>query len=99
MPIASLTPGILYHQLVISAEQEHAEVPIKVPKDVEEEYDPMEYPHWTVFQNIHLGQAFDHASLYCNAKIIAEIPEDEICLVTPRQLENKGVVLLGGRWD
>lgn len=98
MSIASLDPGMLYHQLVIGAKEAQEEIPIKVPEDMEN-FKEEEYPHWVVFAGIHLGQAFDQVAIFENAKIIAKIPDDQIMNVTPKDLMDMGAVLVGGRWD
>ena len=64
---------------------------IKVPPDVEN-YDKAAYPHWDVYTYVQLGRPMpEPASHWHNSRVIASIPDDEICLVTMEDLLKEGV--------
>ena len=63
---------------------------LKQPSDFEN-YDPNEYPHFHVFQTLHLGCPIDISSLEENANVVADIPEDTIRQITLEQLVEKGL--------
>lgn len=64
---------------------------MKVPKDPEN-FDANQYPHFYVYRVLQIGRPIirnvSHAE---NARIIAEIPEDQIRLVTFPELIMMGV--------
>ena len=63
---------------------------IKVPQDLEN-YDPQEFPHWTVFCNAQLGTPQPYPGVHWdNAHVIAQIPDSEILKVTLKDLEKRG---------
>jgi len=64
---------------------------MKFPDDPEN-YDPNEYPHFHVFSIVQLGSPMPSpTSHWTNAKVIAEIPDDKIHLVTVQDLEALGI--------
>ena len=64
---------------------------IKVPPDPEN-FDKSEYPHFNVFAVVQSGAPLLTATSHWeNARIIAEIPDDRINLVTMEDLINMGV--------
>lgn len=64
---------------------------MKVPKDPEN-FDANEYPHFYVYREFQLGRSILRGTSHWeNAKIIAEIPEDRIRLVTFDELLELGV--------
>jgi len=67
------------------------EAGIEVPPDLGN-FDPEEYPHWTVFCNAQLGQPMPtpHAH-WDNAKVIASISDEDIMNITVAQLIGKGL--------
>lgn len=67
---------------------------LKIPKDLKN-YDPQEYPHYSVFEKLHLGIPIDIYSLHDNAKIIAKLTNDEIKTITLNQLIDKGFCYIG----
>jgi hypothetical protein len=70
----------------------HAEsAGMKVPKDPEN-FDAEKYPHFWIYREIQIGRPIvRNTSHWDNAKIIAEIPEDKIRLVTLGELFDLGV--------
>lgn len=63
---------------------------MKVPEDVEN-YKSNDFPHFSVFEAMQLGQPMPSpSSPWTNALIIAGIPEDHIKLITPKQLLDLG---------
>ena len=66
---------------------------MKIPKD-REDYDPNKYPHWHVLLTTCLGQPMPYPGCHWdNAKIIADIPEEELMKLTYDQLIEKGLSL------
>lgn len=66
---------------------------IDVPLDCEE-YDAHKYPRWHLFLNAQLGQPMPYPSCHWdNAKVIAEIPEDQIKTITFPDLQDKGFAI------
>lgn len=64
---------------------------IKVPTDPEN-FNKEEYPHFNVFAIVQSGRPMPTATSHWeNARIIADIPDDQINLVTMADLENMGV--------
>lgn len=63
---------------------------IKVPEDLSE-YDKQEYPHWNVYCMAQLGHRIPRCGCHWdNAKVIANITDDKIKLVTVQDLINLG---------
>lgn len=58
------------------------EAGMKIPDDVEAEFDPNEFPHWHVYCNLQLGRAVTWGNHWENAKIVANAPEDKIRTMT-----------------
>jgi hypothetical protein len=64
---------------------------IKVPADVNSDFDPNEYPHWVVYRNMQLGSPLPYASAHHdNAKIIAGISVPEIKRINMAELVKRG---------
>lgn len=64
---------------------------IKVPEDPDNDYDPMEFPHFHLFCCAQLGQSMPYAGVHWdNAKVIASIPEEKIMEVTYEDLKDWG---------
>jgi hypothetical protein len=63
---------------------------LKLPVDFEK-YNPEEYPHFHVFQLLHVGCPIDVSTLEDNANVIASIPVEDIKKVTLEQLVGKGL--------
>jgi len=65
-----------------------------------DDFKATEYPHFHVFLNVHLGQAFDLSTIEANACIIAAIPNEKILEITLRELYKLGVNTVGSNyWD
>lgn len=65
---------------------------IKIPADPDK-YDKDEYTHWHVFCLVQLGRPTRyHGEHWDNAKVIAEIPDDEIAKVMLEDLIGRGLV-------
>jgi hypothetical protein len=65
----------------------------KVPSDPEN-FDPVEYPHYDVYLKVQLGASLPYASAHWdNAKLIAELSDEEIHTVTYEQLLDKGLAV------
>lgn len=80
----------------------HEDMKAKLPPgDLDSgEFDKEQFPHWTVFLAVHLGQAFDDNTILHNSQIIANIPDDKIKLIKTEQLEALGVITRGSdHWD
>lgn len=71
--------------LAIFVPKEHEN---KIPQT--EDFNPNEYPHWTVFLNTNLGYNYDYGQFEQNAKVIFAIEDDKIKSVTPTDLINLG---------
>lgn len=57
-----------------------------------DEYDREEFPHFAVFCAVQLGRRMsDMSEHWGNAKVIAEIPDDEIRSVTLEDLIGRGL--------
>jgi hypothetical protein len=71
------------------------EVGMKMPADLGKGYSiedfKEEYPHFYVFCVVQLCRSMRFGEQFDNAKIIQEIPEDEIMKVTLAELLNKGL--------
>ena len=65
---------------------------LKMPENFDE-YNPEEYPHFHVFMLMHLAKPIDITALESNANIIAEISEEDIRKVTPKDLFDMGIEL------
>ena len=66
---------------------------IKLPPDLDS-FDPEEYPHWLVFCRMQLGQPMPYPEVdYDNAKVIANLSEEEVKRVTPIQLIQAGFLI------
>lgn len=64
---------------------------MKVPKDPEN-FNANDYPHFYVYLEWQIGRPIiRNTSHWDNAKIIANIPEDKIKLITYGELVNLGV--------
>lgn len=67
------------------------EAGIKVPEDVRE-YDPRQFPHFKVLANIQLGRKMTSwDNHWINAKIISDIPQEQIMQVTLEDLVELGI--------
>lgn len=63
---------------------------IKVPDDPDN-YDKTKYPHFAVFCTAQLGNPMPYAGVHWkNARVIAEISDEDITKVTFQDLENRG---------
>lgn len=63
---------------------------MKVPPD-SENYDANEFPHFMVYCRMQLGAPMPTPDAHWdNAKIVAEVPEDQIRLITPALLVEAG---------
>jgi len=63
---------------------------IKIPKSLED-YEKNDYPHWYVFEMVQIGASMPYPGVhYENAKVIAEISDDEIRKITYDQLIDRG---------
>ena len=63
---------------------------IEVPEDPED-YDKDKYPRWYIFCIMQLGASMPYPGVHFdNAKIIAEIKDDELETVTAQQLFDRG---------
>lgn len=62
----------------------------KLPEDLDE-YEAELFPHYHVFSTLHLGRGLDTSSVDPNARIIAEVPDDEIRTITLEQLQILGL--------
>ena len=70
------------------------EAGIKVPENPADldGYDPDEYPHWDVFLGVQLGRPMpEPTSHWKNAKLIAELNDDEIRTITVNDLLKRGL--------
>lgn len=72
---------------------------LKIPEDFDN-FDPVEYPHFQVFLNVHLGRPIIVECLEDNANIIADIDEKDLMEgnVTYQDLFDKGVILGDGTY-
>jgi hypothetical protein len=76
--------------LVRHAEQAGMKAPTVKQADMGE-YDPNEFPHFTVFATLHLGRRIPFPSAVSgNASLIAGIPEDQIRTVTVGEVLEMG---------
>jgi hypothetical protein len=65
---------------------------IRVPEDVDKDYDKQKFPHWHVFCTVQLGATMPYPSVHWrNAEVIAKIPEDKIRILTLSDLQELGV--------
>jgi hypothetical protein len=81
---------IAFHGMLVPAAKEAG---IKVPIDVEN-YNAAEYMHWHVYCTAQLGESHPYAGCHWeNAKVIANIPDDEIEKVTVMDLIEKGFAI------
>lgn len=65
---------------------------IKLPPDTEN-FDPFEYPHWTVYRKWQIGRAMPWPGIHFeNAKIIAAVPDDVITTITQEELHERGAL-------
>lgn len=62
---------------------------LTVPDNVSD-YKAEEYPHWRVFENIHLGVPMSMSQIERNANIISKIPDNKIRQVTHKELIDLG---------
>ena len=64
---------------------------IKVPDNVSK-YDKQDFMHWHVFCTVQLGASMPNWTVHWeNARVIANIPEEEINKVTYQDLLSKGL--------
>lgn len=64
---------------------------MKVPPDPDN-FDPEEYPHFSVFLKVQLGAPMpDPSAHWENAKVVASVPEDKIHMVTYQELLDAGL--------
>lgn len=68
------------------------EAGIKVPENPDGEWDPEAFPHFHVFCAVQLGRAMFWSEPPGNAKVIAELTEDECKTITWEQLFARGFV-------
>lgn len=68
---------------------------IKVPEGKFDEVDPDKYPHFAVFCNAQLGRDMNWDEPGDNAKVIAQISDEEISKVTVRDLLKRGFRIKG----
>lgn len=64
---------------------------IPVPHSIEQ-YNASDYPHWNLFNLMHLGQKFSDTLLTHNAHVISRIPDDEVLDIPPSQLAARGLL-------
>jgi hypothetical protein len=73
---------------------------IVFPDDPDGEYDADQYPHFEVFCSLHLGTGMEYHHIEENARIIGNIPHDQIRSITMQQLETFGCVYYSANsWD
>lgn len=61
---------------------------IKVPENVnDDEWDKMEYPHWTVYSHFMTNREVTSGEVEKYAKLIANMSDEEVMKVTFDQLE------------
>jgi hypothetical protein len=65
---------------------------MKVPADPDRWWNPNEFPHFAVFKAIQLGVPMEPADPDHNARIIKDIPDEQIRKVTFDDLKRLGVV-------
>lgn len=66
------------------------EAGIKVPEDPGN-YNRDQYPHWFIFCTMQLGASMPYPGVHFdNAKVIAEISDDELETITAQQLFDRG---------
>ena len=67
------------------------EAGMKVPEDPED-FDPKEFPHFSVFLKVQLGAPMPGPTAHWeNAKVVASVPDDLIRLVTFKDLLDGGL--------
>ena len=62
--------------------------------DENKDWNPEEYPHFTVFCNIQLGRPMRPGEHWDNAKVIAQIPEDRIRQITLEEMIGMGLHII-----
>lgn len=62
---------------------------LKIPENIEH-YNKKDYPHFYVFECLHLGVPIDVSALEDNANIIAEIGDEDIFKLTLQDMINRG---------
>jgi signal recognition particle subunit SEC65 len=77
---------IMFPDMIAEAAEEAG---IKLPHDLEE-YNPEEFPHWHVYQNVQLCRAVTWGNHWENAKIIAKIPKENLKKITENDLREMG---------
>lgn len=60
--------------------------------DLTRSYDPVEFPHWFIFQVVHLDEIFPDKVMEYNARIIASLNEEQIKLCSLDMLEGLGII-------
>lgn len=66
---------------------------ISVPNDLEN-YDKNDYPHWFIFCQLQLGAPMPHCQAHFeNAKVIADIPTENLKTMTVDDFDDAGVVI------
>lgn len=69
------------------------EAGISVPKDCEN-YEPKEFMKWHIYLMVQLGQSLPYPSAHWdNAKVIADLNESDLYVVTMSDLIEKGLSL------
>jgi hypothetical protein len=64
---------------------------MKVPNEPDKDWDPEEYPHFSVFCNVQLNRGVRWGEHWENAKVIAAISEDDIHTITLEELIVRGL--------
>lgn len=73
---------------------------MKVPNDPDGEYNKEDYPHFEVFCALHLASGMEYETLEHNARIIGNIPDEQIRLVTVPILQELGCEFYSAsQWD
>lgn len=84
---------LAFESLIVGA-AEKAKMKVPPTEQIDKQWDTSEYPHFKVFCTIQLGRAMSNFTQHwTNAKLIAEIPDDRIRLITLEDLEALGVEL------
>lgn len=69
------------------------EAGIKVPSDLEN-FEPKQFPHWTVFSRMQLGQPMPYPTVdWDNARVVAKLNKEKVKKITPKQLIEAGFLI------
>lgn len=63
---------------------------MKVPLDIDKDYDKEDYPHWHVYCALQLGVPVTWGNHWENAKIIAKIPTEDLKKMSVADFKNLG---------